>query len=1036
MNMPELCIRRPVMTILLTSAIIIFGWVAYKSLPISELPRVDFPVITVTTALPGANPETMADTVALPLERQFSTIPGLVSMNSNSGLGTTQITLIFALERNIDAAAQDVQSSIDAAQQFLPTNLPHPPIYRKVNPADLPIIYIGMSSETLPISTVNSYADNYLSPRLSTVSGVAQVSIYGAQKYAVRIQVNPEKLATTGISLEEVEKAIQDNNVNLPTGVVNTDAQSFIINIKGQLENAAAYLPLVVAYRNGSPIRLQEIATVIDSVENHYVASWINQNRGVILAIQRQPGTNTVEIADRIHEILPSFSTILPKSIKLEVIYDRSVLIKESIDDVKHTLLIAMFLVILVIFVFIKNMTATFISSMALPVSVVGTFAGMYLLNYSLDNLSLLALVLSIGFVVDDAIVMLENIVRHLEKGETPIQAALMGSKEIGFTIVSMTLSLIAVFIPVLFMSGLIGRLLREFSVTICLAILISGLTALTLTPMLCSLMFKIRKKEHLPENNPSSDFGQLFKWMYRIYDKSLTKALKHQTFVLWVFVGTLFLSIVLYVFIPKGFLPSDDLNQVIGFTEGDRDFSFENMARHQQEITSIIAENPNVEAYLSVVGAGGTRVSNNSGFVFMRLTPRAKRSKNADKIIQDLREQLQNIVGIKIYLQNPPSIRIGGQLTKAQYQYTLQDTDYEALKKWADIYKNKFKEIPGFYDVTTDMDVDTPNVTLTVNRDRAATLGVSMKTIENALGSAFGTKQISTIYTSENQYVVILEADETFQKNILNLSSLYVATGNGKLTPLSELVTLEKGVQALTISHLGQLPSATISFNLAPNMALGTAVEKINALEKILNPPNSLLRSFQGTAQTFQASLEGFVYLLIVAILTIYIVLGILYESFIHPLTILSGIPSAGVGALLTLMLFGLDLNLYAFTGVIMLIGIVKKNAIMMVDFAITNQNERGLDPQTAIYQACLVRFRPIMMTTFAALMGILPIAIGMGAGAGARQTLGIAVVGGLLVSQVLTLYITPAVYLYLEKYNENLNKKFAFKNEKNVIE
>ena len=1025
MNLPELCIRRPVMTTLLMAAFVIFGIIAYRALPVSELPAVDFPTISVTASLPGASPETMAAAVATPLEGQFSTIAGLDSMSSTSAQGTTSITLQFSLDRNIDAAAQDVQSAISAALRKLPPNMPAPPSFRKVNPADFPIFYIALSSPTLPLPIVNEYAETQLAQRLSTIAGVAQVLIYGSQKFAVRIRANPEQLAARGIGIDELQSAIASGNVNQPVGTFDGARQTFALKDNGQLTNAAAYRPLIVAWRNGAPVRLEDVATPIDSVENNKLASWNVDKRAIVLAIQRQPGANTIETVDAIKRILPSFQAKLPAAIAMTTLFDRSVSIRHAIDDVQFTLVLAGFLVILVILLFLRNLSATVIPSLALPISVVGTFAVMYALGYSLDNLSLLALTLSVGFVVDDAIVMLENIVRHIEAGEEPFAAAIRGSREIGFTIISMTISLIAVFIPVLFMSGIVGRLLHEFAVTICAAILVSGFVSLTLTPMLCSRYLKHAEPE--AHGRVFRTFERFFDALLGAYERSLGWAMARPRLVLASFFGTIALSVFLFGQVPKDFLPSGDSGQIIAFTEGAQDASFASMVEHQRQVAAIVAQDPNIRSFMSSVGGGGIRPTSNTGTIFMILKPQGERKMTPDEIIQQLRPKLNSIPGIKVYMQNPPVIRIGGQITAAQYQYTLQDTDLDELYHWTGVLLDRIRQLPGFIDVTSNLNNLSPVVALDIDRNKIASLGLSFAQVEDALQSAFSSRQISTIYGATNQYQVILEVDPEYQADPARLASIYVRASSGKLIPLDTVARINRTTQALTVNHQGQLPSVTISFNLLPGVSLGDAVDRVRSVERELSMPVSLNTSLQGTAQAFQASLAGLGILLLIAVLVVYIVLGILYESFIHPLTILSGLPSAGLGALLTLLLFRIDLSLYAFVGVIMLIGIVKKNAIMMIDFALERQRGENMPAHEAIFKACVIRFRPIMMTTMAALVGTLPIALGLGAGAEVRRPLGMAVVGGLLLSQFLTLYLTPVVYLYLDRIGSKRKRAAA---------
>ena len=1022
MSIAELFIKRPVMTTLVMMAILLFGWIGYVLLPVSDLPNVDFPTIVVSASLPGASPKTMSSAVAMPLEREFSTIAGVDSMTSVSSRGSTSITLQFSLSRNIDAAAQDVQTMISKAGRDLPRDLPAPPSLRKVNPADQPVLYLSLSSASVQLSQVNEYADTILAQQISTISGVAQVDIYGAQKYAVRAQLNPLALAARRIGIDEVTNAIAAGNTNQPVGVLYGDDESVTVETNGQLMQAADYEPLIVAYRNGAPIRLGELGRIIDSVENDKVAAWVNtresSTRSITLAVLRQPGTNTVEVVNSIRALLPTFRAQIPPSVNLEILFDRSESIRASVDEVKFTLKLTVMLVVLVIFLFLRNVSATLIPSLALPMSIVGTFAVMYVLGFNLDNMSMMALTLSVGFVVDDAIVMLENIVRHMEHGEAPLHASLAGAREIGFTIVSMTLSLAAVFIPVLFMGGILGRLLHEFAVTITSAILVSGVVSLSLTPMLASRFLRPPRNAHHGHFYAACE--RFFNGMLDIYDHTLRGVMRHRFATLMLSCVILIATVYLFFVIPKGFLPSEDTGQMFVMTEGAQGIGFDSLARHQQMLTDIVRQSPHVERFMSAVGTG----AGNAGRMLIRLKPRDQRP-HVDKVIQELRGPLNGVPGILAFPQNPPPIRIGGMMTKSQYQFTLQSPDTDQLYESAQLLESKLQNLPDLQDVTSDLQLKNPQVRVQIYRDRAATLGITAGQVEDALNSSYGARQISTIYTPNNAYRVIVELADEYQMDPAALSKLYVRSNSGALVPLSTLASFTRTLGPLTVNHLGQLPAVTISFNPKPGVALGQAVEQVSRMASD-TLPGTITTTFQGTAQAFQSSVRGLGLLLLAAILVIYIVLGILYESFIHPLTILSGLPSAGFGALLTLMLFKMELDVYAFVGVIMLVGIVKKNAIMMIDFALEAQRKEGKSPEDAIYSGCLIRFRPIMMTTMAALMGTLPIALGMGAGSESRRPLGVAVVGGLVFSQLMTLYITPVVYTYLESVQQWARRRF----------
>jgi hydrophobic/amphiphilic exporter-1 (mainly G- bacteria), HAE1 family len=1014
MNLSRIFIERPIMTALVSFAILLFGTVAFRGLPVAALPSVDYPTIQVIASVPGANPETMASSVATPLERQFSTIAGIQSMSSTNTQGTTTITVQFDLSRNIDSAAQDIQANISAAGGLLPPSMPRPPTYAKVNPAEFPVYFLAITSPTLPLYKVTEYADNILSQRISMVSGVSRVQVFGEQKYAVRVQADPDQLAVHNLGIDEVQRAISSANTNLPTGRLQGAAQAFTIESNGSLLNAAAYRPIIVAYRNGAPVRLDEIANVVDGVANERQIAWIDDVRCVFLAISKQPGTNTVEVVDNVKKLLPEFRREIPPAVQFATGFDGSTSIRNSIHDVEFTLLLTVCVVIMVIFLFLRNLSATLIPGCAVPFSIVGTFAAMYMLGYSLNNLSLMALTLSVGFVVDDAIVMLENIVRHMEMGKTRMEAAFAASREIGFTILSMTFSLVAVFIPVLFMQGIVGRLLHEFSVTIVVAILISGFVSLTLTPMLGS---RFLKNEHGRRHGfvyNALEGG--FNLLARFYERTLGWALWLHPVTFLIAVAMLVGTVYLFKTMPTGFIPSQDQGFFFGGTLGPQGTSFESMARHQKAVLDVLRSDPDIEH------VGSMLPDSNSGIVFGMAKPLNERTRSIDRIIESLRPRLFGVPGILAFLQNPPPITVSGQVGQTSvYQLTLQSPHLDEIYAWAPKLSAAMSKLPGFVDVNTDMQISSPQVMVDIDRDRAQALGVTPAQLQDALFSAYGEREASVIYAAADQYSVILQVKPQDQHNADALSKLYVRSSNGSLIPLSAVARTRLQTGPLSINHFGQLPAVSISFNLRPGFSLGQATQQVDNAIAELRIPQTVSTAFQGTVKEFQSSFANLSILLIVAILVIYIVLGILYESFIHPITILSGLPSAVFGALLTLVIFHKELDLYGFVGVIMLFGVVKKNAIMMIDFAIEARN-RGETAREAIWQGCLLRFRPIMMTTMAALFGTLPIALGYGEGADARQPLGLAVVGGLVVSQFLTLYITPVIYLYLDAVQEKL--------------
>ncbi len=1018
MNIAGLFIRRPVMTTLVMVGILLFGIVAYRQLPVSDLPTVDYPTINVRASLPGASPETMAASVATPLEKSFSTIAGLDAMTSSSSQGSTSLTLQFTLDRNVDDAAQDVNAAISKTLRQLPQGM-LPPSYSKVDPSASPILYYALRTSTLPLPQLDEYAETNLAQQLSTIDGVAQVQVYGSQKYAVRIQLDPQQLALRNIGIDQVAQAVSAGNANLPTGTLWGTDKAYSVESNGQLNDAADFGRLIVAYRDGAPVRLRDLGRVIDSVQDTKSAGWYNGERAIVLAIQRQPGTNTVAVAQRVRAAIERLKPQLPASVDIERLYDRSDSIQASVSDVKVTLFITLCLVVMVIFLFLRNIRATVIPSLALPMSLVGTFGVMHLLGYSLDNLSLMALTLSVGFVVDDAIVMLENIVRHIERGEGVMEAALKGSREIGFTILSMTMSLVAVFIPVLFLGGLIGRLFHEFAVTIGIAILVSGFVSLTLTPMLCSRWLKPHPK-HERHGRVYQAIERGWVGALRWYERTLGWVMDHRPLTMAFSLVILLASIGLAVIIPKGFIPSEDQGQLFATTEVAEGTSFDNMMQHQLAAMNVVEQDSAVRGFMSFIGGG------NQGRLFMHLRPRSERDLSADQVARELTAKLNSIAGLQAFVVNPPPINIGGRASKSQYQFTLQGSDIQELYQGAAALEARMRQIKGLTDVTSDLQIKNPKIQVTIDRDRAAALGIDATQVESALYNAYGARQVSTILTPSNQYWVVMELLPQYQRDLSALNLLHITGRNGEAVPLGSLAKFTPTTGPLSINHSGQLPSVTLSFNLESGMSLGEATAGVEqAARQVL--PSSITTGFSGTAQAFQQAQQGLLMLLILAIVVIYLVLGILYESFIHPLTILSGLPFAGFGALLVLLVFHMELSVYAFVGIIMLIGLVKKNAIMMIDFAIEAERSGGLGAREAILQACRVRFRPIMMTTMAALMGTLPIALGAGAGAESRRPLGVAVVGGLAFSQIITLYITPVVYTYLDAFQRKVGRKRA---------
>ena len=1022
MSISEPFVRRPVATTLLVIGILIAGLVAFRALPVSALPQVDYPTIVVSTFMPGASGQTMSATVTTPLERQFGQMPALTQMTSVSSFGSSQITLQFTLERNIDAAEQDVQAAINAAANLLPKTLPTPPSYSKSNPADTPILTLSVSSDTLALSQVSDYADSILGQKISQVSGVGLVTLNGGAKPAVRIQVDPESLAGTGLGLEDMRAAIALANVNQPKGTLDGPRQSYTIATDDQLFKAEAFRPLILAYKNGAPIRLQDVATAEDGVENSELAGWADDKRAIILNVQRQPGANVIEVANRVKALLPQLEASLPSNIQTKVLSDRTETVRASVEDVEFTLLLTIGLVVAVIYVFLRSVRATAIPSLVVPLSLIGTFGVMYLLGYSLDNLSLMALTISTGFVVDDAIVMIENIARYIEEGDSPFEAALKGSKQIGFTIVSLTVSLIAVLIPLLFMGGIVGRLFREFAVTLSVAIGVSAILSLTLTPMMCAFLLR-------PEP-PLSTRGAFHRWSEKafdglvgLYDHGLKWVLRHQRTTLFVTIATLLFTLFVAWVIPKGFFPQQDTGLIVGVTEAGADVSFPRMMELETQISDVVRRDPDVDHVVSFIGADGTNATVNSGRISITLKPRSDRKSSSDEVIARLKPELAQVTGVATHLQSVQDLQVDSRVGRTQYQYTMEDADGAELDEWSGKMLAKLRTLPQLTDVASDQQAAGPQLSLQIDRDTASRLGISPQLIDDTLYDAFGQRQISTIFTQLNLYRVILEVKPEASEDPHALDRIYVRSASGTQVPLSQFVRMTHTTAPLALSHQGQFPAVTLSFNLAHG-SLGEAVEAIHRAEDEIGLPPGVRADFSGTAKAFKDSLASEPLLILAALVTVYIVLGVLYESYIHPITILSTLPSAGIGALLALMVCGSEFSVIALIGIILLIGIVKKNAIMMIDFALEAERDQGMSPEESIHQACLLRFRPIMMTTLAALLGGLPLALGSGSGSELRRPLGIAIVGGLLISQVLTLYTTPVVYLYMDRLGRYLSR------------